>query len=193
MDKPSKTTALSNITVRAAEHADCNELSALARKTYAETFADCFAADELEDILNRTRSAATFEKYVASPNDTILLAFDAGRLAGYIHISPLKVDLNDTDFPPQPNDQAINALYIHSDFQRRGLGRKLMDEAFAHHCTAKADHIYIDVWGENVPAVSFYTAYGFEEIGTCNVKSNGKIVGQDLVLRCAKAPKDLIP
>ncbi len=160
--------------IRPIEKNDIPTLAELAAKTYAETF-----GHSLTPELEETRSEKYFRSVIDT--DTILLAIKNGRLAGYIQLSDVKIDVQGAT--PGLNDQAINAVYIHSDFQGQGIGKVLMDSAFDHPCFRKADNIFIDVWDENERAVQFYLKYGFEVVGKCDVTVDGKIVGRDLVLR----------
>jgi ribosomal protein S18 acetylase RimI-like enzyme len=164
--------------IRELEHNDIPALADLAAKTFTETFGHSFTAEELEAQLKETRSEECFRS--AIDTDTILLALKDERLAGYVQLSDVKVNVQGAT--PGPNDQAINAIYIHSDFQGQGIGKSLMDTAFEHPRFKKAENIFIDVWDENKRAVQFYLKYGFEIVGQCDVTVDNKIVGHDLVL-----------
>ncbi len=113
-------------------------------------------------------------------NDTILIAIMNDKLVGYVQLSDVKIDIQ--GMKPGPNDQAVNAIYVQSDYQGKGIGRMLMDAAFEHPRFGGADNIFVDVWDENRRAVAFYLKYGFEIVGKCDVTVDGKVVGDDLVL-----------
>jgi ribosomal protein S18 acetylase RimI-like enzyme len=164
--------------IRPLNDNDIPALADLAAKTFTETFGYSFTPEELETQLKETRSEEYFRSVIGK--DTILLAIQGERLAGYVQLSDLKVEVQGIE--PSPNDQAINAIYIHSDFQGQGIGKTLMDAAFDHPRFQKADNIFIDVWDENKTAVQFYLKYGFEVVGKCDVTIDGKVVGYDLVL-----------
>jgi ribosomal protein S18 acetylase RimI-like enzyme len=164
--------------IRELQKGDIPELAELAAKTFTETFGHSFTPEELETQIRETKSETCFQS--AMNGDTILIAVTDDRLAGYIQLSDVKVDVQGVK--PGPNDQAVNAVYIHSDYQGQGIGRALMDAAFDHPRFAKAENIFIDVWDENKRAVDFYLKYGFEIVGKCDVTVDGKVVGYDLVL-----------
>ena len=58
----------------------------------------------------------------------------------------------------------ISKLYIHKDFRRRGLGRRILDfisnEARVLGCTAMT----LSVNKDNSNSIQFYIAYGFQTI-----------------------------
>jgi ribosomal protein S18 acetylase RimI-like enzyme len=165
--------------IRELHDKDLPELSALARKTYTETFGHTMSLEELNTELETTRS----EKYFKSimDNDVILVAVTEDRLAGYIQICDIRYNRKDIKFTDR--DQAIHAIYIHSDFQGKRIGRTLMDAAFQHPRIKSAENVFIDVFEENFRAVNFYHKYGFEDVGHIPVEIDGKLIGYDLVLK----------
>ncbi|MEM1027228.1 MAG: N-acetyltransferase [Planctomycetota bacterium] len=165
--------------IREWRTSDIPALARLAAKTYAETFGHSLTPEQLSAQLEETRSEAYFTSVMA--RDTVLVATVNGQLIGYIQLGD--VGTNVRGVTPGPNDQAVHALYVHADHQGRGVGRALMDAAFAHPRLRACDHVFIDVWEENQRALSFYQRYGFAAVGTCDVTANGKVIGQDLVLR----------
>jgi diamine N-acetyltransferase len=79
-------------------------------------------------------------------------------------------------------DSGPRAIYVDPGFQGRGVGKALMDSAFAHPRARRGGFMLIDVWDENERALSFYLRYGFRQVGRCEAMVNGKPVGFDLVL-----------
>ena len=60
----------------------------------------------------------------------------------------------------------LKRLYIHSDFQGRGLGRGLLDLALAHLTQRYgAAAQWIGVWSRNHKAQKLYASAGFEKVG----------------------------
>jgi ribosomal protein S18 acetylase RimI-like enzyme len=169
--------------IREAKLDDVPVLAELAAKTYADAFGSSLPEDVLADELEQRRSIAYFRLVVNT--DTILVAEQGGRLVGYVQLSEVRISLVGGQRPTE-KDQAINALYVHSDFQGRGVGKALMDAAFDHPRFRRARNIYVDVWNENVRALSLYRNYGFRSVGECEVVIGGKSVGHDLVLKRSK-------
>jgi ribosomal protein S18 acetylase RimI-like enzyme len=167
--------------IRELQKGDIPALAELAAKTFSETFGHSFTAEDLERQVEETRSETYFRSVM--DNDTLLVALMDERLAGYVQLSDVKFDVQ--GIKPGPSDQAVNAIYVHSDYQGRGVGWALMDAAFDHPRFKNAESIFIDVWDENKRAVDFYLKYGFEIVGECDVTVDGRIVGCDLVMICS--------
>ena len=172
-------TTISNLTIRRLHKKDIPALACLAAKTYTETFGASMTTEELQAEIAANRSPEYFASVME--HDTVLLAFIDDELAGYIQMCDVRLAVEGCDVGQ--DDQAINAIYIDSRYQGKGIGKRLMDAAISHERLQAAPHIFIDVWDENKRAVNFYLSYGFEKVGTCPVVIDGQTVGHDLVLR----------
>ena len=138
--------------IRDIQTNDIPALSALACKTYTEAFGHSLTANELAVELEQNRSEASFA--TAMDADTILVAVMESQLVGYIQFGDVRMDVDGQRSGEK--DQAVHALYVDSAFQGQGIGRALMDAAFEHQHLRQAENVYIDVWAENEPAISFY-------------------------------------
>jgi ribosomal protein S18 acetylase RimI-like enzyme len=165
------------VIIRVIQSGDIQALAELARITYAETFGHSMSATDLASQLKNTRSVDYFLEAVI--RDTILGAFEGDMLIGYIQICDVTLSVEKVD----GKSQQINAIYIRSDKQGKGVGKALMDAALQHSRLKDVRNIYIDVWDENVRAVKFYEDYGFKVVGKCDVVVDGSVIGKDLVLR----------
>lgn len=63
----------------------------------------------------------------------------------------------------------IEALFVHPDWHRKGVGRRLIN-----HASTLSPHLMVDVNTQNPDAVAFYAALGFLEIGRSPVDHAGK-------------------
>lgn len=147
------------VTVRQAASEDVPALSALARETYVDAFGHSFQASDLAAHLAAHLSPAGIARMVA--DDHVLVAEADRRLVGYVQFGPA--------YPPLSGasdaDVELRRLYVHPDFQNRGVGSQLMDAALAHPAVAGAPRVYLDVWVHNPGARRFYERYGFRVIG----------------------------
>ncbi len=57
----------------------------------------------------------------------------------------------------------LYSLYVHPDWQRKGIGSALLDAVIADHPEAKA--IRLEVLKDNAAAIAWYQANGFESYG----------------------------
>jgi [ribosomal protein S18]-alanine N-acetyltransferase len=64
-----------------------------------------------------------------------------------------------------PDEAWINNVAVRRDFQRRGVGRALLDDLHAEAARRGARQILLEVAADNDPAQLLYASYGFEVIG----------------------------
>lgn len=151
-------------------------LSALAARTYAETFGASMSRGDLEAQLKATRSEDYFRN--ALREDTILVAVIDGAIVGYVQISDVRIPIEGA----RSSDQELFALYVRSDLHGQGIGKALMDAAFAHERFKHARKVWLDVWDENARAIGLYTRYAFTPAGRRDFVVDGRVVGSDLVM-----------
>jgi ribosomal protein S18 acetylase RimI-like enzyme len=163
-------------TIRQAIPKDADSLSDLACLTYTAAFGDSMAPEDLAVQLRNTRSPDAFRTALAT--DTILIASIGDRLAGYVQICDLTLPVTDR----HPRDQQIEALYVQPDLQGLGIGQRLLQAALNHRRVEAADNVYLDVWEENRRAMATYSRAGFETVGRHDVKVDGRIIGEDLIM-----------
>ena len=168
-----------DVTIRKAQRTDIVPLSGLARTTYASAFGHSLNAADLAAYLDNNLSEACFQEFLEE--DTILVAEHEGRLIGFIQIGVVWPETDDDDFAPE--DAELRRVYVLAEFQGQGIGRKLIDAAFAEPRFAAARDIYLDVWEDNPRAQKLYESYGFRAIGkrAFEVKSGAK-TGFDVIM-----------
>jgi ribosomal protein S18 acetylase RimI-like enzyme len=80
----------------------------------------------------------------------------------------------------------LKRLYIHSDYQGRGLGRSLLNLALDHlNERYGAAAQWIGVWSRNYKAQKLYLSVGFEKVGDY-LFAVGETRDEEFILR--KAP-----
>ena len=102
-------------------------------------------------------------------------------MVGFIQIGVAWPETDDDDFSPE--DAELRRVYVLSDFQGQGIGRRLIDAAFKEPRFAAARDIYLDVWEDNPRACKLYESYGFRVIGKRPFKvESGGATGSDLIM-----------
>jgi ribosomal protein S18 acetylase RimI-like enzyme len=146
--------------IRRAVRSDARALSELATATYTTAFGHSLGAADLAAELEANVSAACFERYL--DDDTILIAEVDGRIVGYVQFGAASVPVEEGSAA----DQELRRLYVHPDYQRQGIGTRLMDAVFAHPQIRTARSVYLDVWERNHDGLRFYRRRGFDVIGS---------------------------
>ncbi|MGH6927047.1 MAG: GNAT family N-acetyltransferase [Dongiaceae bacterium] len=144
--------------IRAAAKGDAKALSDLATATYQEAFGLSLSAGDLAAYLSANLSEACFETFM--DEDVNLIAEMDDRVVGYVQFGAVSVPVETVSA-----DREVRRLYVHPEFQGRGVGKRLLDAALEHPQLKTAGSIYLDVWERNHGALRLYRRYGFEVIG----------------------------
>lgn len=83
-------------------------------------------------------------------------------MAGYLRLneSPAQTDINDIQ------SLEIERIYVAKEFQSKGLGNVLMNQAIDIANMRKKSYVWLGVWEKNDKAILFYKKNGFYEVGT---------------------------
>jgi ribosomal protein S18 acetylase RimI-like enzyme len=165
--------------IRNMGDSDIEPLSRLAIHTYVSTFGHTFTEADLAHHLQTHLAPNCFARIL--DEDVVLLAKAAGQLVGYVQFGAA----NSEAWPVSLNagDQALRRLYVHPEFQNRGIGALLLEAALSHPRLKEAANIYLDVWIHNEGAQRLYKRYGFEVIGARAFEvASGAPTDPDLVM-----------
>jgi ribosomal protein S18 acetylase RimI-like enzyme len=163
--------------IRVARAGDLKPLAALARKTYVEAFGHSFEPADLTAHMKSKLSDACFKRYLGE--DTFFLAEQHTSLIGFLQIGAARPD----PLLVVPGDAELRRVYVLSDHQNRGVGRRLIDKALTDTIAREARSIFLDVWELNVGARRLYERYGFTVVGKRPFKlESGVETGFDLIM-----------
>jgi diamine N-acetyltransferase len=155
-------------------------LSALAIKTFCDTFAHLYPPEDLQAFLRGSYAPEVLAPQVADPAQFWRMAWDADKAVGYLHAGP--VGLPHTDADPA-NQGEIKRLYIDTSQQGRGLGKQLLTIGLDYLSERYGDAPqWIGAWSENHRAQGLYRAYGFEKVGEYGFPV-GTTIDHEFILR----------
>jgi ribosomal protein S18 acetylase RimI-like enzyme len=163
--------------IRPVEPGEIAALASLARDTYAQAFGHSYAPSDLAAILGGDLSDASFR--ATATEDVFLVAITEGGLVGFVQFGAASAATPTV----KAGDQELRRLYVHPDWQNRGIGQHLIEAAFAHPRMAQAERIFIDVWEHNLAAKRLYERFGFEVIGAYKpAVASGLAPDNDLIM-----------
>jgi ribosomal protein S18 acetylase RimI-like enzyme len=142
--------------IRNAVYVDCNGLSALSIYVWINTYAKEGIDDKVSKYVLSEFAPEKYKEIINSPNKKILLAKVENFLIGLVVI--------DLDAKYQSLDDygyEICTLYVHPKFQKKGVGKKLLNaikDKYGKYC-------WLTAWIHNELALGFYQAIGFKIIG----------------------------
>ena len=106
------------------------------------------------------RQAALDHMYLGMTNQT-LMAEEGGQCAGLVKVRESAVP----ELISAASVMEVQQLYVSTDFQRRGIGALLMDQAVTTARNRGVDGIWLSVWKDADWARNFYEKYGFTSQG----------------------------
>jgi ribosomal-protein-alanine N-acetyltransferase len=115
----------------------------------------CAALERLLFAGDDPWSAQAFRDAVGS-GQHYLAARDGDRLVGYAGLALVAG-------PPQPEAE-VHTIGVHPDWQRQGVGRRLLLGLLAR-ADELAATVYLEVRTDNEPARALYREYGFVVVG----------------------------
>lgn len=139
-------------------------LSALATRTFCDTFGHLYPPEDLAAFLARSYAEDKLAAEVADPTQFWRIVWDeAGLAVAYLQCGP--VTLPHPEANPATQGE-LKRLYVDASAQGKGLGRRLMAVALDHFAEryGRAPQ-WIGVWSENRKALSLYEGYGFAPVG----------------------------
>jgi ribosomal protein S18 acetylase RimI-like enzyme len=152
-------------------------LSELAIATYVDAFGHSMQPADLAAHIQGQLTPAHFASMLA--RDVVLGVEIAGRLAGFIQFGLA----HDALASGASRDQELRRLYVRAEFQQRGIGSALIEQALAHPDLRQAARIFLDVWEHNHGARRFYQRYGFTVIEQrAFVVESGAETSYDLIM-----------
>ncbi|WP_084399987.1 GNAT family N-acetyltransferase [Henriciella aquimarina] len=153
---------VSDVILRDAEAGDLDALVALSRKTFTDKFGHLYKPEDLSAFLDAEHGHDVYRTALATPGTLVRVGKTGdGALGAYLVCGPLTLPAE----AAEPGAVELKRLYVDQPLQGRGLGTRLMEEAFAWAHAQNAPEMYLSVFSENDGARRLYERYGFEKIG----------------------------
>jgi len=137
-------------------------LQEISIETFNDTFSNQNSPDNMKVYMDRAFTMKQLESELANRSSQFyFISFDK-EVAGY-----LKVNVDDAQSETMGDDfLEIERIYIRSKFQKKGLGKYLMDQAIEIAREQNKNNIWLGVWEKNENAIRFYKKLGFVQTGT---------------------------
>ncbi len=148
---------MSKVHVRPGKSTDAEIVSALLRSTWAETYANVFTLQKLDEIAVKWHNVDIIERQIADPTSCFLVAEISQHngppeIVGHA-LARLKPD----------NVIWLSKLYILPKGQNKGTGKALLTVVLDNFSSANS--ISLEVGIENHQAIGFYKHLGFQQTG----------------------------
>lgn len=162
------------------EPSDLEALSALAERTFSDTFAHLYPPGDLQDFRAASYAPGVLAQQVADPDHFWRLVWIDDQPAAYLQACPVGLPHPDAD-PARQGE--IKRLYVDTPHHGRGIGKELLALGL-DYLTARygAAPQWIGVWSGNHKAQALYRGYGFELAGEYGFKVGGS-TDQEFIFR----------
>nr|WP_221301320.1 GNAT family N-acetyltransferase [Pseudoxanthomonas broegbernensis] len=164
--------------IRRAGPADAATLSALAARTFTETFGHLYPAEDLEAFLAGTYTVARQATILGHPDYAVWLLEEGHTAVGHAAAGPCGLPHADV----ARGDGELKRLYVLAGHQNGGWGGKLFDEAERWLLRDGPRALWVGVWSQNLGAQRFYARHGFERVGSYEFPV-GRVRDLEFVLR----------
>jgi GNAT superfamily N-acetyltransferase len=169
--------------IRRADVADADTLSALAARTFTETFGHLYPPEDLAAFLAEAYAPARQRAILAHPDYAVWLLERDGEAIGHAAAGPCGL--------PHPGvaagDGEVKRLYVRQGFQGEGHGARLCDAAMQWLLRDGPRPLWVGVWSENFGAQRFYARYGFVHAGEYEFPV-GRVRDREFILRRPAVP-----
>jgi len=149
------------ITLRECGLSDLEELQALSRRTFSESFADFNTPENMEDYLEKSFNTEILRAELSNGATAFYFLLDGDLPAGYMKLNcpPCQTDLNDDE------SLELERIYVVKALQNKKLGQLLIDKAVQIAKERAKSYIWLGVWNKNEGAIRFYKRNGFYKAG----------------------------
>jgi len=155
------------VEIRHADHRDIGTLSRFAAKTFPLACPPGIARRDIESFVQSTLSIECFERYVADPTRTVLVASSGESIRAYaILVSSPPESGRITDALQTVTPWELNKFFVARNERGSGLAGNLMAEVVRIAGRAGAQGIWLGVNRDNQRANRFYEKNGFGVVGS---------------------------
>ena len=148
----------SGLTIRRCTIADAPALTALARRTFEDTFTGTCTDEDMQHFLDKYYSLEQVTRELSDEHDYIFFALIDNQPVGFLRFLDRPVE-----FPHNAGKKALelNRLYIDSAHKGQGIAQELMDFYMDYAKKEGYTLLWLGVWEYNHRAQAFYRKYGF--------------------------------
>lgn len=140
---------------------DVSTLQEISIQTFSETFEHDNEEQHLQAYLDKAYNIEKLREELSNVYSFFYFIKHQDTIAGY-----LKVNVKDAQTEAVgENALEVERIYIRKEFQKLGLGKELLNYAFAVAHEQQVSKVWLGVWEENKNALAFYNKNGFIKSG----------------------------
>jgi diamine N-acetyltransferase len=167
---------VTGVRYRDAEVADSAMVADLFARSFVETFAHLYSAENLDIFLAQV-TAEAFAAEISDPGFALRIAEDGPEPIGFAKLGPPNLPIE-----TPAGTLELRQLYVLAPWQGEGVAQQLYDWAQAEAERCGANHLQLTVYVDNHRARRFYDRRGFIAIGSYDFMV-GSHADEDIIMR----------
>ena len=145
---------------RKAIKSDASSLATLSIEVWLGTYLRRGITGFFADFVLSEFTTLRFEAMMEDDTEWLYVSHNDEGIDGYI-----RVTTGVTTAPEWCGSTEITTLYVQPRHHGNGIGKALLDHALDHCRACGADTVWLTTNSENTPAIGFYKAMDFKQIG----------------------------
>ncbi|ABR74112.1 N-acetyltransferase [Actinobacillus succinogenes] len=133
-------------------------LKEISIRTFKETFSHSNTPEDMEVYLAAHFSTEQLQSELANPHSNFYFAEINNKVVGYLKLNFSTAQTESFDL----NAVEIERIYVLSQFQGTGIGKRLYQHALEFAKQRMAKYLWLGVWEHNSKAIEFYKKNGLE-------------------------------
>ena len=148
------------MTLRAAVITDASSIAALSIEVWVGTYLKRGVNSFFADFVLGEFTAAKMADLIDDPDEFILVSDNEEGIDGFIRVSPACSSPASGWYGME-----ISTFYVQPRHHGKGIGKGLLAAALEHCRRQNMDVVWLSTNAENDPAIAFYLAQGFQQVG----------------------------
>ncbi len=148
------------MTLRKAEISDASSIAAISIEVWIGTYLKRGVNSRFADFALQEFTPSKIRQLIRDPNEFTLVSDNDEGIDGFIRLS------SERNAPIVGwSGMEISTFYVQPRHHGKGIGKRLLKSALQCCLDKKAGLVWLTTNAENDPAIAFYLAQGFEQIG----------------------------
>lgn len=157
---------------------DLESIVKISKETFLDTFGAYNSHEDIENYFKKAYSNSSISREINEKEASFILAYYKGEISAYI-----KTNIGRAQTELQENQGLeVERIYVRTAFKRRGIGKALINYAIKQAHDLGKQYIWLGVWENNSPAISFYKKLGFLTFGDHSFEL-GNDLQRDLLMK----------
>jgi ribosomal protein S18 acetylase RimI-like enzyme len=157
------------MTLRPPKTSDASSIAAISIEVWIGTYLKRGVNAFFADYALQEFTPAKIEALMSDPKHFILVSENEEGIDGFVRVS------SGCKAPVEGwSDMEISTLYVQPRHHGKGIGKRLLNAALQYCRDKGMTSVWLATNAENAPAIAFYLAQGFEQVGETHFRIDDK-------------------